>query len=55
MRCGSTSGFAHFENGVILQFLLDPLFQGHQGKLENLHALDHARREKLPHLRPHRS
>ena len=40
--------------GFACQFLLDPLLQRHQGELENLHALDHARREELSLLHPHR-
>jgi hypothetical protein len=44
---------AHLQNRVILQFLLDSLFQGHQRELQNLHALDHPRRQELPHLLAH--
>ena len=43
-----------FENWVLLQFLLDAFLQRHQGQLENLHRLDHARREELAKLLPQR-
>ena len=47
--------FAKLKHRVILNFLLDSLFQGHQRKLQDFHALDHARREELALLHPHRS
>jgi len=43
--------FAKLENRIRLEFLLNAFLQRHQRQLENLHALDHARREELA-LRP---
>ena len=45
---------AKFQNRVALQLLFNPLLQGHQRQLEDLHALDHPRREHLPLIHPHR-
>ena len=41
--------FAHFQDGVVLEFLFDAFFQGHEGELEDLHALDHSGRQELTH------
>jgi hypothetical protein len=38
----------HFENGILLHFLFDALFKLLQGKLQNLHRLDHPLREDRP-------
>ena len=35
------------EHGILLDFLLDPLLQGQDGQLQNLHRLDHPRRQNL--------
>ncbi len=35
------------EDRVLLDLLLDPLFQGEDRQLQNLHRLDHPRREHL--------
>ena len=36
-----------FEDGILPHFLLDPLLQGQDGQLQNLHRLDHPRRQNL--------
>jgi hypothetical protein len=46
---------AELEDGIVLKFLFDPLFQRHQRELEDLHRLNHSRREQLPLLHAHRS
>ena len=43
------------QHRVAFHLLLDPLLQRHQRELQDLHALNHARRKELPHLLPHRS
>ena len=45
--------FAKLQNGVILELLLDPFLQRHQGQLEDFHRLDHAGSEQLTLLHPH--
>ena len=36
---------AQVEHGILLDLLLDPLLQGQDGQLQNLHGLDHPRRQ----------
>jgi hypothetical protein len=48
-------GLAELEDGVVLELLFDAFLQRHQRQLEDLHRLDHARREQLALLHAHRS
>ena len=50
---GVVVAFAELEDRVVLKLLLDAFLQRHQRQLEDLHGLDHARREQLPLLHPH--
>ena len=43
----------HLERFVVLNFLFDPLLEGHRGQLQDLHRLDHARRKHLLLRHPH--
>ena len=42
-----------FQNGIFPHFLLDPLLQGQDRQLQNLHRLDHPRRQNLLLDHPH--
>ena len=41
------------QDGVLAQLLLDPLLQGHDRQLQDLHRLDHPRRHPQAHLGSH--
>ena len=43
----------HFEDRILLQLLLDPLFESLDRELENLHRLNHARSQNLLLDLPH--
>ena len=43
----------HLQDRILLQLVFDALLQGHHGELEDLHRLDHARRQLHSLVDPH--
>ena len=52
-RSAVLTGLVYLEGLVVLNLLLDPLLEGQDRQLENLHRLDHARRKHLLLRHPH--